>query len=57
MGLHYCLGAPLARLEGSIAIQNLLQRLPRLRLAKPAESLRWRTSFFMRGLHKLPVVF
>ncbi|HEY8210622.1 MAG TPA: cytochrome P450, partial [Myxococcaceae bacterium] len=57
MGMHYCLGAPLARLEGSIAIQNLLQRLPRLRLAKPAESLRWRTSFFMRGLHKLPVVF
>lgn len=57
MGIHYCLGAPLARLEGAIAIQNAIQRLPDLRLAVPAEKLRWRTGFIIRGLRKLPVAF
>lgn len=55
MGIHYCLGAPLARLEGQIALQALLQRMPKLRLAKPAESLRWRTGFVIRGPRQLPV--
>jgi cytochrome P450 PksS len=55
MGIHYCLGAPLARLEGAIAIQNAVQRLPNLRLAMPAEKLRWRTGYVIRGLKKLPV--
>ncbi len=55
LGIHYCLGAPLARLEGQIAIQTLVNRFPNLRLATPAESLKWRTGFLMRGPKKLPV--
>lgn len=54
-GIHYCLGAPLARLEGQIALRALIERLPKLRLAKPAESLRWRKGVLLRGLEKLPV--
>lgn len=55
-GIHHCLGAPLARLEGEIAINSLLARFPRLRLAVPPESLRWRVSMVMHGLESLPVV-
>jgi cytochrome P450 PksS len=55
MGIHYCLGAPLARLEGQIAIQTLVNRFPDLRLSKPAESLKWRTGVLMRGPKQLPV--
>jgi len=55
MGIHYCLGAPLARLEGQIALQTLVNRFPNLRLKKPAESLKWRTGMLMRGPRQLPV--
>ncbi|WP_309888601.1 cytochrome P450 [Archangium sp.] len=55
MGIHYCLGAPLARLEGQIAIQTLVNRFPDLRLAKPVESLKWRTGALIRGPKRLPV--
>jgi cytochrome P450 PksS len=55
LGIHYCLGAPLARLEGQIAIQTLVNRFPKLRLSKPAESLKWRTGFIIRGPKQLPV--
>ncbi len=41
-GIHHCLGAPLARMEGQIAVDTLVQRLPDLRLAVAPESLRWR---------------
>ncbi|HEX2573554.1 MAG TPA: cytochrome P450 [Polyangia bacterium] len=56
-GIHYCLGAPLARLEGHIAITTLLKRLPNLRLAVPPETLRWRGNPHLRGLCSLPVTF
>lgn len=57
MGAHFCLGAPLARLEGQIAINTLLRRLPNLQLAVPPKSLRWKTSPVVRGLESLPVRF
>jgi cytochrome P450 len=54
-GIHHCLGAPLARMEGQIAIATLLQRLPNLRIATDPESLRWNRGLFLRGLQKLPI--
>ncbi|WP_457519165.1 cytochrome P450 family protein [Streptomyces sp. TE33382] len=56
-GIHYCLGAPLARLEGQAAIATLLRRLPDLRLAGEPTDLRWRGGLIMRGLRTLPVEF
>jgi cytochrome P450 len=56
-GVHYCLGAPLARLEGQIAINTLLSRIPDLRLAVPSQTLRWRRGLVLRGLEALPVEF
>jgi cytochrome P450 PksS len=54
-GIHYCLGAPLARIEGALAIGRLVERFPGLRLSAPRESLRYRTSNVTRGLESLPV--
>jgi cytochrome P450 len=54
-GTHFCLGAPLARLNGQIAFTTLFRRFPDLRLAQSSESLRWRKSLFIRGLKTLPV--
>ena len=54
-GIHYCLGAPLARLEVEIALTVLLERLPDLALDVPPEELRWRPSTRARGLIALPV--
>ncbi|KRV48817.1 cytochrome [Wenjunlia vitaminophila] len=56
-GIHYCIGAPLARLEGRTALAALLGRLPDLALAVPPEELRWRGGLIMRGLRALPVTF
>ncbi|WP_181803876.1 cytochrome P450 family protein [Streptomyces shenzhenensis] len=56
-GIHYCLGAPLARLEGQTALAGLLTRLPGLRLAVDESELRWRGGLIMRGLRTLPVEF
>ncbi|RPF40982.1 cytochrome P450 [Streptomyces sp. Ag109_G2-6] len=56
-GIHYCLGAPLARLEGQTALATLLKRLPDLELAVPPADLRWRGGLIMRGLRTLPVRF
>ncbi|MFD8985060.1 cytochrome P450 [Streptomyces sp. NPDC059564] len=55
-GIHYCLGAPLARLEGQIAIGAALRRLPGLALAVPPEEIRWRPGG-LRGPESLPVTF
>jgi cytochrome P450 len=55
-GVHFCLGAPLARLEGAIAIGSLLSRFPGLRLACAPEDLAWNQSgSIVRGLTRLPV--
>jgi cytochrome P450 len=56
-GVHYCLGAPLARLEGQIAISTLVQRTPNLRLSIAPDQLRWRGGIILRGLEALPVSF
>ncbi|WP_042421192.1 cytochrome P450 family protein [Streptacidiphilus anmyonensis] len=56
-GIHYCLGAPLARVETEIALDALLTRLPRLALAVPEPELRWRPSMRARGLVALPVSY
>lgn len=56
-GIHYCLGAPLARVEGEIAFATLLKRLPNLRLAIAPEQLEWRPAYELRGLQSLPVAF
>jgi cytochrome P450 PksS len=56
-GVHYCLGAPLARMEGQIAINTLLRRMPDLRLAVPREAVRHRPGMGLHGLHALPVTF
>lgn len=56
-GLHFCIGAPLARMEGQIALMTLFRRFPNLSLAQAPETLRWRKSLIVRGLEELPVVF
>jgi cytochrome P450 PksS len=55
LGIHYCLGAPLARLEAQIAFETLLRRVPHLRLAVSADALRWRRGLVLRGLESLTV--
>jgi cytochrome P450 len=52
-GIHYCVGAQLARIEAEIAIATLLRRLPNLRLNE-IERPEWRQTFVLRGLNKLP---
>lgn len=54
-GIHACLGAPLARIEGQVAFATLLARFPHIRLAAPREDLRWRPGTLLRGLDRLPV--
>ena len=56
-GIHYCLGAPLARLEGQIAIAALLQRFPHLCLNADPETLTYRTGTLIHALDTLPVAF
>src|ERR687893_482496 len=55
-GIHVCLGAPLASVEGQVAFDTLFRRFPELRLAVPIEEVRWGTSF-LRGFARLPVLF
>ncbi|MCC6187958.1 MAG: cytochrome P450 [Anaerolineales bacterium] len=55
LGIHYCLGAPLARLEGQIAFQALIERFPNMQLTIPPERVRWRSALAVRGLKALPV--
>jgi cytochrome P450 PksS len=55
-GVHHCLGAPLARIEGQIAVGAFLRRFPEASLAVRPDSLRWRRGLFLRGLKRLPLV-
>jgi len=55
-GIHYCIGAPLAWLEGEVAVATVLRRLPGLRLADGA-TLRWKNVIVERALEQLPVAF
>jgi cytochrome P450 len=57
-GIHHCLGAPLARLEGQLALGSLLRRFPQLRLAVPDDELHWGhgDGLVLRGLSELPVI-
>jgi cytochrome P450 len=52
-GIHYCLGAALARLEAAVAFGALLERFPRLRFANPQPELTYKGSYFLRGLAEL----
>jgi hypothetical protein len=52
-GIHFCLGAQLARIEAEVAISTLLRRLPELKL-KDAQNPQWRPTFVLRGLKELP---
>ena len=54
-GIHFCLGAPLARAEGQIAFRSLMERLPAPRLA--ADDVEWGGTFILRGLKNLPITF
>ncbi|MFH9611172.1 cytochrome P450 [Streptomyces sp. NPDC017448] len=56
-GIHYCLGAPLARIEARTAIRSLLERCPGLRPAADPATLTWRTGMLMRGPLSLPVAW
>lgn len=57
LGIHHCLGAPLARLEGRIALRALLRRFPALQPVSAPAELKWVRSYFLRGVTSLPVRF
>ena len=52
-GIHFCIGAPLARMEGSIAIGAALERFPNLRLKNPDAPVTYKGSYALRGLSRL----
>ncbi len=54
-GIHYCVGAPLARLEGAVAFNTLLQRLPKLALAVDAAQLERNKTILLHGMKSMPV--
>ncbi|MCB5179454.1 cytochrome P450 family protein [Streptomyces antimicrobicus] len=54
-GIHFCLGAPLARLEGRIAVRSLLERFPGLARDPEGEEPEWITGTLIRGMKRLPV--
>ncbi len=56
-GIHFCVGAPLARLEATIAFEVLLRRLPNLQLSAQREALEFRNSILIHAVTRLPVTF
>ena len=55
-GIHFCLGAQLARIEAAVVFETVLRRLPKLRLLEEGQP-KWRASFTLRGLTELPVAW
>ncbi|MDM5188874.1 cytochrome P450 [Bacillus sp. DX4.1] len=56
-GSHFCLGAPLARLEAKIAISTLLRRMPTVQIKGEREKIKWQGNYLMRSLEELPLIF
>ncbi|MDA2486574.1 cytochrome P450 [Bacillus cereus] len=56
-GSHFCLGAPLARLEAKIAITTLFNRMPELQIKGNCEEIKWQGNYLMRSLEELPLTF
>lgn len=56
-GSHFCLGAPLARLEAKIAIATLLKRIPKIQIKGEREKIKWQGNYLMRSLEELPLTF
>ncbi|GAB6459451.1 cytochrome P450 [Bacillus tropicus] len=56
-GSHFCLGAPLARLEAKIAITTLFNRMPKLQIKGNREEIKWQGNYLMRSLEELPLTF
>jgi cytochrome P450 len=56
-GIHHCIGAPLARIEGQVALRGLLDRFPGLRLAVPQEEIAWRPEGSTRGPIAVPIAW
>jgi len=54
-GIHFCLGAPLARMEGTIALRQLITRFPNIDINASRESLIWNSSLLLHGMKALPV--
>ncbi|WP_016698251.1 cytochrome P450 family protein [Actinoalloteichus spitiensis] len=54
-GVHYCVGAAMARMEGEVAFSGLLRRFPNMSLGTPQSEIRWRKSTLVRALEELPV--
>ena len=54
LGVHFCLGAPMARMEAEIALTALIERMPELKLLGPGERI---TPFFLWGRRRLPVAW
>lgn len=55
-GIHFCIGAPLSRLEASIAFEMVLERFPKLRLSSPEPTLTYKGALSMRGVSSLPML-
>ena len=54
-GIHFCIGAPLARMEASISFEAMLARFPKINLKDPAIKPKYKGSYFLRGLESLPL--